>query len=418
MALAAGDEKQLAERPTRSLPAYEAFLKGQVASAGMTRNDPASLRKALVFYDQAVELDPEFAQAWAHVAFANTLLYINSAPTKEVAERSRDAASKALALAPIPPPTAPWVSTRTWFAAISGVSQEQFLAALRIAPNSPGGPPRGGDRRDAPGQWDAALQHLQEARRLDPRSALASHNLGLAFLNLRRYPQARNEFDYALALSPGNVSIVEQHAMTLLGEGNLEGARSYLASSGAEGIEPAALIAYLATYWDLGWVLTDAQRDALLRMTPAAFDDDRPTWGICLAQAFWWKGDGTGARRYGEEARKAFEDQLREAPDDPQLLALLGLALAYEGRGDEAIRSAERAVELRPVTKNAVIGPYYLYNLARVYVVAGRPDKAVDSLERLLAVPFYVSRAWLTIDSSFDPLRKDPRFQKLVAGAK
>ena len=88
------------EKPTQNLAAYDAFLKGEEASKSMGAIDPPSLRKALGFYEQAVALDPGFAQAWAQVSWASSILYVNSTPTPELAERARQAAEKAVALAP------------------------------------------------------------------------------------------------------------------------------------------------------------------------------------------------------------------------------------------------------------------------------------------------------------------------------
>lgn len=120
-------------------------------------------------------------------------------------------------------------------------------------------------------------------------------------------------------------------------------------------------------------------------------------------------------RSHAEEARKAFEDQLRAAPEDAQLHALLGLALAYLGKKDEAVREGERAVALLPVTKDAYLGPYLQHQLARIYILVGEPEKALDHLEPLLKIPYLLSPGWLRIDPNFDPLRKNPRFEKLAA---
>ena len=96
-----------------------------------------------------------------------------------------------------------------------------------------------------------------------------------------------------------------------------------------------------------------------------------------------------------------------------------GLSLACLRGRCAATREGRRGTGASsPIEKDALNGPYFLNQLARIQVLAGRQEQAIDSLERLLAVPYYVSRAWLTIDPNFDPLRKNPRFQKLVAKAK
>ena len=124
--------------------------------------------------------------------------------------------------------------------------------------------------------------------------------------------------------------------------------------------------------------------------------------------------DAASVRSHGEEARKAFEQQLLSAPEDAQLHAQLGLSLAYLGQKDGAIREGERAVALLPVAKDAYLGPYLEHQLARIEILVGEPEKALDHLERLVKIPYLLSAGWLKIDPNFDPLRKNPRFQRLV----
>jgi tetratricopeptide (TPR) repeat protein len=130
------------------------------------------------------------------------------------------------------------------------------------------------------------------------------------------------------------------------------------------------------------------------------------------------KGDPANVRAYAEEARKAIEEQLRSASEDPQRHAFLGLALAYLGRKEEAIQEGQRSVTLDPVSKNGLDGPYYQHQLVRIYMLVGEPEKALDQLEPLLKIPYWLSPGWLKIDPNFDPVRRNPRFQRLVAGGK
>jgi tetratricopeptide (TPR) repeat protein len=121
-------------------------------------------------------------------------------------------------------------------------------------------------------------------------------------------------------------------------------------------------------------------------------------------------------RAYGDSARIVGEAQLRDAPDDPQLQALQGVALAFAGRKAEAIKEGEHAVSLLPAAQDAYLAPYIQHQMLRIYLLAGQPEKALDQLESLLKVPYFLTPGWLKIDPTLDPLRKNPRFQKLVAG--
>ena len=127
-------------------------------------------------------------------------------------------------------------------------------------------------------------------------------------------------------------------------------------------------------------------------------------------------GDASNARQYAEQAAKALEEQLVSAPDDSGRRMELGLALAHLGRKEDAIREGERAVALDPVAKDQLYGPYVQHQLAWVYILVGEPEKALDRLEPLLKIPYYLTPRWLAIDPTFDPLHKNPRFQRLVAG--
>src|SRR5512141_203694 len=343
VALGAGEEKRLLEMPTRNLGAYDAFLRGEQTVKGI---EPSALRRRLGFYEQAVALDPGFALAWARLGATSAVLYGQSTPSPALAERAREAATKARALAPNLPEA--YLALGDYHATVRGdlnEALEQLSRGLRLAPAHPQLLAATADMEMSLGQWEASVDRFQKAVRLDPRSIRPLFGLASALANLRRFAEARDILDKGLALNPAGLSLIDSKVFTYLGEGDLAGARAVLRAAPKE-VEPTALVAYLANYGDLVWALDESQRELLLRLTPSAFDDDRGAWGISLAQACALKGDAAGVRTYAEEARKTFDEQLSTAPQNAQRRVFLGLALAYLGRKEEAIREGTRAMAL------------------------------------------------------------------------
>ncbi|MGI9040551.1 MAG: TPR end-of-group domain-containing protein, partial [Gemmatimonadales bacterium] len=398
VALGAKEKRTLADRPTASLAAYEAYLKGE--------------------YEQAVTLDPAFARAWAALSISRTFRYINSSSKAgEVAAMgaaARLAAERALALDPEHPD-----SRRAMGFYLGQVetdltgAAEQYAVALRKAPNDALIIVDVAGIERSLGRWAAALAHYERAAVLDPRTATTSSALGGTLLWLRRYPEARAALDGALALAPANFDFIQERAMVDLAQGNLAAARQVLAAATKE-VEPVELAAFMATYFDLGWALDEPGQRLLLGLTPEPFADDTLAWGLVLAQMHAFRGDERRARAYADSAQAAAESALRTLPEDAQLHVLLGLALAYLGRRDEAVAEGKRGVALLPVANDAYGGAYFQHQLARIYILVGEPEKALDQLEPLLKISYYLSPGWLKIDPTFDSLRGHPRFERLL----
>jgi tetratricopeptide (TPR) repeat protein len=186
---------------------------------------------------------------------------------------------------------------------------------------------------------------------------------------------------------------------------------------GTTQIPPAELGAYMSTYWDLGWMLDDAGQKLALSLGSEAFDGDPATRALVRAQLYWWRGDTALARAWGDSAARGLGAQARATPGDAQRHSVSGLALAYAGHYNEAIAEAKRGLELGPVSTDAQFAPYYVHQLVRVYLLAGRKDDALDELEALMKMPYFVTPAWLRIDPTFAPLRGNPRFERLTKSA-
>ena len=418
VALSAGEKRRLEAKSTQNLPAYEAYLRGEEASQSMTAVDPPSLRRAVGHYEQAVALDPRFVEAWARLSVASSWLYNNGGATPAGAERALLAAEQALAIGTERPEGHQALGYYYMLVAQAPArALPEMERARRLSPGSADYATSLGNTRQLLGQWEASLVDLEEAQRLDPRSVNSLRRLGLATLRLRRHSESRKAYDRGLAVAPTNLALLNQKAMTYLAEGDLAGARAVLKAAPKE-VEPTSLVAFVANFADLAWVLDEAQRDLLLRLTPSAFDENRGTWAHCLAQASALKRDEPNVRKYAEIARAEFEKQLEAVPEDGQIHAVLGLSLAYLGRKAEAIREAERAVELLPTSRDAHFGPYIQHQLVRVYILTGENEKALDTLEPLLKIPYHLTPEWLDIDPNFDPLRQSSRFKSLVSGQK
>jgi TolB-like protein len=415
VALGDSARHELAVKPTENLAAYDAYLKGEAASQALAVSDPASLRRAIGFYEQAVALDSGFVPAWSQLARARSVLYVNGTPTPELAAQVRDAASRARALGPDRPEG--YVALGSYYSVQGDNSHAlaAYEAGLKLAPTNVDLLVVVALAEQRLGRWEASLQHLTRAASLDPRSANTAWRTARTLLYLRRFTEAQAEAERSLALAPTNLAIIELRAAMALAQGDLAGAQAVVRAA-LPSADSVALLAFFGNFQDLYWVLDDAEQQQLLTLPPGAFDNDRGTWGIVRAETYWLRRDPAKARVYADSAQVAMAEQLRATPEDGQRHVIRGLALAYLGRKAEAIAEGERGVALVPISRDAYFGAYIQHQLVRIYLLGGEPEKALDQLEPLLKIPYLLSPGWLKIDPTFAPLRGNPRFERLIAG--
>ncbi|HKT60283.1 MAG TPA: protein kinase, partial [Gemmatimonadales bacterium] len=282
IALADSAQRKLEAAPTANLAAYDAYLKG-LASPGQ---DPASLRRAIASYEQAVALDSTFVAAWGRLARARSVLYVNGVPVPQLAADAKYAAQRTAALAPDGEDAARALSS--YYGNVELDNQKGLAAiehALASAPDNTELLTLKSLYQQGLNRWEGTLEPLQRAAALDPRSAIAANRVGITLLNLRRYPEAKAALDHAVALAPGDLGQIEYRVLASLGEGDLAGARAVVAAASQQ-VNPDALLTYLGNYYDLYWVLDESGQQRLLSLPVAGFDGDPTTRAIVRAELF------------------------------------------------------------------------------------------------------------------------------------
>ncbi len=410
--LGSQEERQLAERPTTNVAAYDLYLKGKA----LTSVDAGTKRLSASYFEQAVALDSTFVDAWAELSRALTTVYSNGSRDPVVAARAKEAMERAIALDPNGP--AGYAAAARYYGTVAPDAAKASAAierALGVAPNDADilAIAAGVDSRE--GRLESATLKLERAREIDPRSAPTLVALQQMYVLQRRYQEARDVGQAAMTLVPGDINIVEWQAMGYLGQGDLKGAQGVIRSAIDRGNPAPAVAAFFGGYQEVAWALEDAERQLLFRLTPAAFDNDRSWWGQTMAIAHWQQGNSASARAYADSALPATAAQVAASPKDGQTHALHALMLAYLGKKSEAIAEGKQAVAM----ESGGIGNqnYDMLLLTRIYLAVGEADLAMDQIEALLQRPYVLTRAWLGIDPTFKSLRGNPRFEKLVKGS-
>jgi serine/threonine-protein kinase len=268
------------------------------------------------------------------------------------------------------------------------------------------------------GKLEEALADFKEACRLDPRSALPLLLVGQTYALLRDYPQAERYCDRLIALSPELTPPYGRKIKVLLSwRGDTEMARAVLdrAQENVD-INEDDFLAHHAVLIEIFDGNYRRAQEMLSYGSSEVFDTEQYSVPKVLlrAQVSGLMGDRELARARYDSARVILEAKVQEQPEDSQFHSALGIAYAGLGREADAIREGKLAVELLPITKDAWGGLFLVENLARIYVMVGQHDAAVELIEDLLSIPGELSIPLLRTDPVWDPLHDHPRFRKLV----
>jgi TolB-like protein/Tfp pilus assembly protein PilF len=413
------EEQALAAKPTNNPEAYEAYLRG-LAFQGRIYTSNHLLLKAIGYFEQAVQLDPNFALAWARLSRAHAFLYFRHVASSEVAKAALEHAQK---LQPNSPETLLSLGYYQYY--VLGdydLAKATFLNVNKLLPyNSEVAWALNVVNRRL-GNWDESVASVERALVTDPRNGELITTAAWTYTMLRQFPTALRLYDRALDLVATDPDLLSGEASIYQAQGNLEQAAKFLSDINAETPFEAA---FFIKVIQLRLERNHEEAVRLLQARLARFqfpsEINKATTQLYLAFAQRLAGDATGARITAEQARNTLESLCKNQPDNYNSAAWLGLAYAALGDKDSALKEAERAVILLPAAKDAVDGPAAEEKLALVQAMFGENKQAISILMKLLRTPFQsqlygpspLTPALLRLDPLWDSLRGDPTFQQL-----
>jgi serine/threonine protein kinase/predicted Zn-dependent protease len=408
------EEQALAVKPTNNPEAYDTYLRGLAFEA---RSSPSL--EAAGFYERAVELDPKFATAWARLSRADALLYSTGETTR------RDAAKRALENAQKLEPNSPETLLalgyyQYWVLREYGLAKATFKEVSKLLPGSSEVPLAIARVTRRQGHWDESIAYFEQGLVLDPRNVELLMDAAWTYAMLRQFPAALKLDDRALDVIPNDPIMMAFKASIYWAQGNLQEAAKLLRQVNAQTSSDGAFEIKIT---QLRLERNHAEAIRLLQTRLGQFhfrsESDKSVYRLHLAFVQRFVGDTTGALATAEQARNTLEPLCKEQPDNPGLVTQLALADAALGNRDSALKEAERAITLTPITKERAASEEFL---ALIQTILGENSRAISTLTRLLKTPYNsriyggpapITPALLRLDPLWDPLRADPAFQKL-----
>jgi TolB-like protein/Flp pilus assembly protein TadD len=418
------EKVRVAKRPTQNPDAYLLYLRALPYEQG-----PDTLlqdyRKAVELYSKAIELDPDFALARAHLASTCAEIFYFYEPLDSWRIRARREAETALRLQPdLGEGHFALGQCIYWFDQDYERALSEFTLAQKALPNDSniGGYIAAIRRRQ--GRWEEALLTYERMEKLDPQNPNIIRNVLFTNTSMRRWPQAAQAAARFRAIAPDSVVAKSQSGyVDFMWKGDLKAIERSVRQIPTS-IDPDGAVS--SARWDGAMARRDfAAAAAVLDQSPievlSYLNGGLQPKSFFRGLTALAQNDQATAQKQLSLALPEFEKDVEQAPDAANRHANLGLLYAFMGRKDEAIREGRLAIELKPIEKDANDGAIMLCCLALIYARTGETDQAVGLIERLLKTPGAVDSVDYSITPNdlkyrweWDPLRNDPRFQRLV----
>ena len=426
--LTADEKVRVAIKPTQNADAYVFYLRANQIS----RNPDTLLedyKAAEQLFSQAIALDANFAVAHARLASVCAEVFHYYEPTDAWKTKARTEAEVALRLQPnLAEAHFALGQCVYWMDQDYERALEQFEIVSRLSPSN-------GDARRLiaaikrrEGKWEQALEAYERVARLDPQNPNTVREVLFTNTSMRRWPEAARWGERMRAMAPASlVAKIQSGYVDFWWKGDTQLLKS-LVDGVPAGVDPDGIVT--SCRWDVAMLRRDyaAARTVLQNSSvkQISYTNAGTTPKIFFeACVYLAQGDTVNAQKFFELARPAFEASVKEAPASAERHAILGWLYAFMGRKDDAIREGRRAVELLPESKDALDGSIMNAYLALIYVRVEEKDLALPLIERLLKTAGAVDSADYSITVNdlkyrweWDPIRDDPRFQKLIVETK
>ena len=419
--LSPNESNALATAPTKNPEAYDLFLKGEYEEREAENSLKAEpFDRAAIFYQQALDRDPNFALAAARLAESRILRHwfvTRHAENDPALVEIRSLVDRALTLAPNLAEA--HIALGSFYYYVKHQYEDalkEFARALEVQPNNIRALELSAYVYRRQGRWKLSLDQLAKCEERDPRDASLAANIASSYAALRMWPEAKRASSHSLVLDPHNLIGIRVLILSCLnGQGDFnEVKRLLFAGQRATNFITLDISATEAYVHVLDRDFAAARKTCA---TEATNPDENLSRLMALVVIHLLANDAAGATDEIEKARGFVEAQLRERPNETSLIQLAWINLALR-KNAEALRLATQAAQAAPVEKDALLGAAILTGLAQIQARAGESASAVKTLQRLLAMPagFDLSIAQLRIDPVWDPIRKDPGFQQLLTG--